>query len=141
VTVFGIIGVIIVWVILNKSAGGLYECLDVGLGYAQIMSTVFTFDDAFAGRHSDAYKNIVNICNIVNLNVDFVSPSCLIPSGDWRWSYGFYILLAVPLIPFAVTAFAGGLAWVWCKHVKTRIGRASTWASCAIPISKLKRIS
>ena len=36
VTVFGIIGVIIVWVILNKSAGGLYECLDVGLGYAQV---------------------------------------------------------------------------------------------------------
>jgi hypothetical protein len=36
VTVFGIIGVIILWVILNKSAGGLYECLDVGLGYAQV---------------------------------------------------------------------------------------------------------
>ncbi len=36
VTVFGIIGVIILWVILNKSAGGLYECLDVGLGSAQV---------------------------------------------------------------------------------------------------------
>ena len=67
VTVFGIIGVILVWIILNKSAGGLYAatsrfkrvliaypmphklnltlhlagCLDVGLSYAQIMSTVF----------------------------------------------------------------------------------------------------
>ena len=32
--------VVLVWIILNKSAGGLYECLDVGVGYMQIMSTV-----------------------------------------------------------------------------------------------------
>jgi hypothetical protein len=30
--VFGIIAVVAVWVILNKSAGGTYECLDVGVG-------------------------------------------------------------------------------------------------------------
>jgi hypothetical protein len=119
VTVFGIIGVMLVWIILNKSAGGLYECLDVGLGYAQLMATVFVFDDSYK-RHSTAYKTIVSITNIVNLDVDYVSPSCLIPSGDWRWSYGYYILLAVPLIPFAVTGLVTALAWGWSRHVKTR---------------------
>jgi len=119
VTIFGIIGVVIVWLVLNKSAGGLYECLDVGLGYAQIMSTVFTFDDQFT-RHSQAYATIVSITNIVNLDVDYVSPSCLIPSGDWRWSYGYYILLAVPLIPFVVTGLLSFVAWAWCRSVKKR---------------------
>ena len=48
------------WVVLSKSAGGLYECLDVGLGYAQILSTIFTYDDMFT-KHSTHYKTIANI--------------------------------------------------------------------------------
>jgi hypothetical protein len=113
----------IVWVVLNKSAGGLYECLDVGLGYAQILSTIFTYDDMFAAKHSTHYNTIVQICNIVNLDVDFVSPSCMLPSGDWRWSYGFYILLAVPIIPFFVTGCGYLMALAWSKYVNDRDNR------------------
>ena len=35
-TVFGIIAVVLVWTILNKSAGGLFESLDVGIAYIQM---------------------------------------------------------------------------------------------------------
>ena len=36
VTIFGILAVMIVWIVLNKSAGGLFECLDVGLSFMQV---------------------------------------------------------------------------------------------------------
>jgi hypothetical protein len=36
VTIFGILAVMTVWVVLNKSAGGLFECLDVGLSFMQV---------------------------------------------------------------------------------------------------------
>ena len=84
VTILGIIAVIIVWSILNSSASGLYECLDVGLSYIQIMSTIFTFDDVYPA-HSSNYKAVVTISDLINLNVDYVSPSCIIPSGVWRY--------------------------------------------------------
>ena len=38
VTIVGIIAVIVVWVVINKSAGGTFECLDVGLSCACLAS-------------------------------------------------------------------------------------------------------
>ena len=96
VTVFGILAVMLVWIILNKSAGGAYECLDVGLSYIQIMSTVFTFDSLYLD-HSTSYNTIVLISNLINLNVDYVSPSCLWPGGIWK---------CVPVRPLLDTAIA-----------------------------------
>jgi len=114
VTVFGILGVILVWIILNKSAGGIFECLDVGVSYMQIMSTIFTFNTQY-GDHSSPYSDLVSICNIVNLNVDFVSPSCLISSGVWKYAYGYYILLLIPLIPWLISAALTGAALAWSR--------------------------
>ena len=177
VTVFGILGVMLVWIILNKSAGGMCatpsgsvapprlspdDCFAIvqirmsrcwGLvrlhftcraepsraeptasacnrmptvttyRYMQIMATVFTFTTRY-DAHTSHYSLIVAICractvpnisgrvmhpmlmpppsmcpmrnpcrighldlpcssDIVNLNVDFVSPSCLMSSGVW----------------------------------------------------------
>jgi hypothetical protein len=48
---------------------------------------------------------------------------CRICTGLRRWSYGFYILLAVPIIPFAVTTFAGALAWAWRKRANDPEGK------------------
>jgi len=60
ITVFGIIAVLIVWIVINKSASGEFECLDVGLSYIQIMSAIFTFTSKYGG-HSDVYNTIVTI--------------------------------------------------------------------------------
>jgi hypothetical protein len=134
----------------------MYECLDVGLSYIQIMSTIFTFDDVYPA-HSSNYKAVVTISDLINLNVDYVSPSCIIPSGVWRyhrpalcqrmvrsirasirqyslepdtftqstcvflcwcsWSYSFWVLLVIPILPFLASCFAGGLAHL---HYKVR---------------------
>ena len=75
----------------------------------------------YQAQHSlqDHRKHLSRVCNIVNLDVGFVSPSCLLPSGDWRWSesYGFYILLAVPLIQFFVTGCAYLMVSAWGNYV------------------------
>jgi hypothetical protein len=118
-TVFGIMAVMFVWVVLNKSAGGLFECLDVGISFMQIMSTVFTFSELYRG-HSSHYMTIVDISNIINLNVDYVAPSCLLKDGVWRYTYGFYTLLIVPFIPFVISLLLYLLARLWAAHIKIR---------------------
>jgi len=118
-TVFGIMAVMFVWVVLNKSAGGLFECLDVGISFMQIMSTVFTFSELYRG-HSSHYMTIVDISNIINLNVDYVAPSCLLNDGVWRYTYGFYTLLIVPFIPFVISLLLYLLARLWAAHIKIR---------------------
>ena len=42
VTIVGIIAVIVVWVVINKSAGGSFECLDVGLSCVPHASPLLT---------------------------------------------------------------------------------------------------
>ena len=81
-----------------------FECLDVGISYLQIMvsgphlgeprflvpigiarlfqATVFTFDSRYL-NHSSHYDVIVAISNIINIDVDFVSPSCTLPGRVW----------------------------------------------------------
>ena len=99
------------------------------------MATVFGFDSLYV-QYSDQYNMIVSICNMINLDVDFVSPSCIVPGGVWkcaqpaapaasmfvrclcRYSYGYYLLLVVPLIPFSIAGMLSGLAWVWLHKVK-----------------------
>ena len=49
-----------------------------------MMATVFGYDSLFLG-HSSIYNTIVGICNIINLDVDFVSPSCLLSAGIWKY--------------------------------------------------------
>ena len=31
--------------------------------------------------------------NLINLNVDFVSPSCIMPTGVWTWTHAFTALV------------------------------------------------
>ena len=37
-----------------------------------------------------------------------------------RWSYGYYLLLIVPTLPFLISGALTSLAWIWSKKVKTR---------------------
>ena len=48
-----------------------------------MMSAVFSFDTKYV-KYSQAYQGIVSFCNIINLNVDYVSPSCILPGREWR---------------------------------------------------------
>ena len=43
---------------------------------------MFTFDSRYL-NHSSHYDVIVAISNIINIDVDFVSPSCTLPSRVW----------------------------------------------------------
>ena len=59
-----------------------------------MMATVFGFDSLYV-LHSSTYNNIVQICNIINLDVDFVSPSCLLSTGEiWK-----YVRMSILLHP------------------------------------------
>ncbi len=52
-----------------------------------MMATVFGFDSLYLG-HSPIYNTIVGICNIINLDVDFVSPSCILSAGSiWKYAH------------------------------------------------------
>jgi hypothetical protein len=96
----------------------LYECLDVGLGYMQILSTVFNFNSMYTPeQHSSLYNLINTICQLVNMNVDYVSPSCFMP---WGYTYGYYLLLIIPTIPFAISAAVTLLAFFWSRKIKVR---------------------
>ena len=48
------------------------------------MSTVFTFSEKYRD-HSVLYRTIVDISNIINLNVDYVAPSCFFKTSTWRF--------------------------------------------------------
>jgi hypothetical protein len=41
-------------------------------------------------------------------------------SGPGRYSYGFYVLVTIPLIPYAIAGFLGGLALLWQRFVGKR---------------------
>jgi hypothetical protein len=83
------------------------------------MATIFSFDQIY-NEHSAHYQTIVSICNIINLDVDYVSPSCLLSDGVWTYTYGFYLLLIVPFIPFLLAGILSGCAWLWQRHVGKR---------------------
>jgi hypothetical protein len=119
VTVFGILGVIVVWIVLNL-VGCVYESFDVGVSYVQIISTVFTFKDAYGTQHSELYRTIVSISSLINLNPDIVSPSCMLPSRKWRYQDGYYILVFVPLGVFTLGLIIGQIAALWKRFVKKR---------------------
>ena len=54
---------------------------------------------------------------MINLSVDYVSPSCLTKTGQWTYSDSFYTLLVIPLIPFVLVALFGLISVWWAKYV------------------------
>jgi len=57
--------------------------------------------------------------HLINLNVDYVSPSCIMPGGVWPlFTAGYYTLLIIPLIPFALCGALYALARFWALYVK-----------------------
>ena len=84
------------------------------------MSTVFTFSEKYR-NHSVNYLTIVDISNIINLNVDYVAPSCFFKDSTWRYAYAYYALVIVPFIPFLISLFLYLLARFWASYIKTRL--------------------
>jgi len=115
-TIFGIAAVVTVWLVMNFQTQ--FECLDSGVSFLQIMSTIFSYSSLYS-THSDAYQNIVTLANLINLNVDYVSPSCIMPDKVWPlFTGGFYALVLIPIIPFAICGILYGMARVWAKYIK-----------------------
>ena len=56
--------------------------------------------------------------DLINLDVDYVSPSCLTPSGKWTYSDSYYTLLVIPFIPLFFVGTLGLLAKGWAKYIK-----------------------
>jgi hypothetical protein len=116
VTIFGIAAVVTVWLVMNFQTQ--FECLDAGVSFMQIMSTIFSYTSLYS-THSDSYNNIVTIANLINLNVDYVSPSCIMADGVWPlFTGGFYCLVVIPVLPFAICGVLYGIARLWAKYVK-----------------------
>ena len=95
--------------------------------------------------------------DIINLNVDFVSPSCTMATGVWkyelawllrcsharvsiehgtdwhRYAYGYYLLLGIPFIPFALSLLMYGLAHLWSIKVgKRTVLGGTTLTGCTL---------
>ena len=43
----------------------------------------------------------VTIFNLANFDCDIVTPSCIL--GSWRYSYTFYLTISLPLVPAIFT--------------------------------------
>ena len=56
--------------------------------------------------------------DLINLDVDYVAPSCIMTDGTWTYSHGFYALLIIPVIPFLISAVLAGVALGWSKYLK-----------------------
>ena len=57
----------------------------------------------------------VTIFNLANFDCDIVTPSCIL--GSWRYSYTFYLTISLPLIPAIFTIL---YARSRVAHVSTR---------------------
>ena len=60
----------------------------------------------------------VTIFNLANFDCDIVTPSCIL--GSWRYSYTFYLTISLPLIPAIFTIL---YARSTVAHVRTRSTR------------------
>ena len=46
--------------------------------------------------HSSFYLSVISFFMIVNFDVDFISPSCIMPGGVWKYRYSFGLQLLLP---------------------------------------------
>jgi len=98
-----------------------------------MMATVFGYDSLFLG-HSGMYNTIVGICNIINLDVDFVSPSCLLSAGE-IWKYVRMSTLLPPAHGRFDSAGAGmSMATTCCSSSHSSLSRSLSrlvcWRGC-----------
>eukprot|EP00736_Rhodelphis_marinus_P004030 Rmarinus@m.19029 len=89
-TLSGIGGVVLTWILVNKIAASSYDSIDLLLLYLQLASIIFSFHLRWAEDMSISIQSI----SVINFDVDYVSPSCIV---DWDYSTGVYVQLLLPL--------------------------------------------
>ena len=92
--------------------------------------------------------------------VDFVTPSCLLPSGEWtyglmpsqrtlpfkhlwdgrsgraacsrRYPFSFGLMLLIPMVPFSITFASTAVAWMWSRAIaRPTLCGLRLWFTCA----------
>eukprot|EP00854_Cymbomonas_tetramitiformis_P005868 gene5868-7067_t len=97
-TLGGSLCVIATWVLLSVYMSSIYSSINLLLLYLQISSMLQSFS-------MDWPESIVSwgvVQKIVNFDVDFISPKCIIPEYDYKWS--FYLQFLLPIIVMSANA-------------------------------------
>eukprot|EP00736_Rhodelphis_marinus_P013100 Rmarinus@m.13950 len=92
VTFVGLVGVVLVWMSINSLAAGKYDAVDVALLYLQICGMISKFD---LNWHEDMDKMLLTFLEIMNFDVDYISPQCAM---NWSFERSVNTQLALPLV-------------------------------------------
>eukprot|EP00736_Rhodelphis_marinus_P010229 Rmarinus@m.1319 len=119
-TILGICAVILVWCLINTVAAFEYDSVDLLLLYLQAMAII----SQYGLRWHEYLEPLLQLVSVVNFDVDFFSPQCLIP-----WNYGSRIAIQLS-VPFLV--LVGLLIRDYMRASPTlrrvlRGGRAMAW--------------
>lgn len=97
VTIAGWAVVILIWLQTNAIAASRYECFDVTLLFMQIVNIIQSFSIPWP----EDLRVLTNVFAIVNFDVDFLSPACILP---WDYVISTYFTYMLPLITLGITS-------------------------------------
>jgi hypothetical protein len=116
-TLFGIVGVFCAWYALGVLVCGAYDSLDILLMYTQVIAVIHDFQVAWttsgSGFLAGAHKAVHMGFNLLNLDVDFFLPTCIM---YWDYEYSFYLQMFFPVL-MASAAFGYYLWALFCTNV------------------------
>eukprot|EP00854_Cymbomonas_tetramitiformis_P003885 gene3885-4846_t len=81
------------WYFVGIVISGSYDAIDITLLYMQIVAQVQGF--GLNWPSGPIFDTVHLIFQLVNFDVDFLSPSCIM---EWNYVYAFYVQLAFPII-------------------------------------------
>jgi len=105
-TTFGLILVFYSWYIIAVTVSGNFDAIDVTLMYMQILSVIQEFNLNWPS--STFFNWITQIFSLVNFDVDFLKPTCLM---EWGYVESYYLQMAFPII----MASFGFMKWLYMK--------------------------
>ncbi|KAK3236199.1 hypothetical protein CYMTET_53644 [Cymbomonas tetramitiformis] len=90
-TLCALAAVVFAWVFLGVYMAGTYESLGILLMYLQLGSML----QGFSVNWPKAVRDWALVQQIVNFDVDLISPQCVLKSYGYQWSY--YLQLFIPI--------------------------------------------
>eukprot|EP00736_Rhodelphis_marinus_P000467 Rmarinus@m.7904 len=86
----GLIPVVLLsWVTLNMFAAGRFDAIDILLMYLQVAGMI----SKFALDWPDNLNNVFSVIQVVNFDVDYISPQCVM---NWSYTSSFLLQIVMP---------------------------------------------
>ncbi|CAD7705104.1 unnamed protein product [Ostreobium quekettii] len=123
---FMVVALLIAWYILNVVVSNNVASLDMLLSWAQLANIIGEVDLNWPVKLSFMF----NIANILDFDVDILSPSCLLP---WSYKQNFIVQLLLPLIMTMLAIVGFLLSWMMysfyrrCSEERRKMIHSSHW--------------